>query len=112
MKAFIVAIMFSAIAVSVRAQGQMVTSGAEILTQASRGQNYYNQNTMSEMVMVMTTIPILTPSPNFSGVAPNIQPSSSFAIQAVPEPNSSALLVAGLLTGAFYFRRSTFMSRG
>jgi hypothetical protein len=108
MRTFIVAIIFLAIAVSVRAQGQIVVSGSEILTAVPVGQNFDNQATVSYMIMA-PPIPTLSPSGPSSemGSASQI---SSLDIQAVPEPNSFALIIVGVLTGVSIFRRSRIRS--
>jgi hypothetical protein len=113
MKAFLTAVIFLAVAVSVHAQGQIVGSGSGFATQASYGPNDYNQTVATEMVMTMVSIPILYPTPptgSASGLTASLQP-SSLAIQAVPEPSSFVLLAVGLLTGTTIFSRSRISAR-
>jgi hypothetical protein len=100
MKAFLTAVIFLAVAVSVHAQGQMVISGADVSAVFSSSQNF-NQTT--ESYWMITSIPTLTPVASSSGIG-SVSP-SSLTIQAVPEPSSFVLLAIGLLTGATIFRR-------
>jgi hypothetical protein len=105
MKAFLTAVIFLAVAVSVHAQGQMVISGADVSAVFPGNQNFCNQATESYWIMA-PLIPTLSPSGLSSGIG-SASRTSSLAIQAVPEPSSFVLLAIGLLTGATIFRRSS-----
>jgi len=91
---FATAIML-AFAGSVWAQGQL---SQESLIEANRTASQNNGE---------ITFPLLPPTPltdTSSGISPSFQ-TSSFTIQAVPEPSSFALLAIGLLTGTAQFIR-------
>ena len=100
MKAFLAAVFFLAIAVSVHAQGQIVNSGADVSAVFSSSQNF---NQATESYWMITSIPTLTPVGSSSGIG--LASPSSLTIQAVPEPSSFVLSAVGLLCGASIFRR-------
>ena len=97
MKAFLAAVIFLAVAVSVHAQGQMVISGADVSAVFPVSQNFGNQATESYWIMA-PPIPTLSPSGSSSGIGLASQ-TSSLSIQPVPEPSMFALgsLAFGLI---------------
>jgi hypothetical protein len=95
MRMLLIAAMVFASAAQLWAQGQL---SQESLIEANRTAS---QNSGE------ITFPILPPTPltdQSSGITPSFQ-TSSFIIQAVPEPSSFALLTIGLLTGTAQFIR-------
>ncbi len=104
MKAFFVAVIFLAVAVSVHAQEQILVSGADVYT-AFPGSQYFGNQAVEGCMITAPRIPTLSPL----GMGAASQ-TSSLAIQAVPEPDSFALLLFGVLAGVSVLRRSPIRS--